>query len=157
MNKPSDKPSFTSHSAFAPFGGRQVPKDPHHSEPSVSYLKTLFGSRFRLISPKVMKLLTIGILQTYRSCNPSFRYLSSANPRRVITKPSQGISNNNYDNINSDLIFYVNDVLGLQQKHKYVSFFAFLSLSKLFFPNVRHILQISCSWLIGTRNFWSSC
>ena len=145
MNKPSDKPSFTSHSAFAPFGGRQVPKDPHHSEPSVSYLKTLFGSRFRLISPKVMKLLTIGILQTYRSCNPSFRYLSSANPRRVITKPSQGISNNNYDNINSDLIFYVNDVLGLQQKHKYVSFFAFLSLSKLFFPNVRHILQISCS------------
>jgi len=72
-----------------------------------------------------MKLLTVGILQTYRSCNPSFRYLSSANPRRVITKPSQGISNNNYDNINSDLIFYVNDVLGLQQKHKYVSLFYF--------------------------------
>jgi dual specificity protein kinase YAK1 len=62
--------------------------------------------------------MTVGLTATYSLCNPSFRYLSSANPRRVLTKPSQGVANYNYDNINADLILYVNDVLGLQQKPK---------------------------------------
>eukprot|EP01087_Luapelamoeba_hula_P010710 TRINITY_DN2843_c0_g1_i1.p1 TRINITY_DN2843_c0_g1~~TRINITY_DN2843_c0_g1_i1.p1 ORF type:complete len:1205 (+),score=187.13 TRINITY_DN2843_c0_g1_i1:310-3924(+) len=67
-----------------------------------------------------LKRLTSTILLTYTCCNPSFRYVSSANPRRVLTKPSQGVSNHNYDNVHSDLILYVNDVLGLQQKTKYL-------------------------------------
>jgi len=45
--------------------------------------------------------------------------MSSLNPRRVLTKPSQGVHNQNYDNSNFDLILYVNDILGLQTKNRY--------------------------------------
>jgi dual specificity protein kinase YAK1 len=59
-----------------------------------------------------LQALTIHIPATYRICNPAFKYESSRNPRRVLTKPSKGSKNNGYDNDDSDYILYVNDILG---------------------------------------------
>jgi dual specificity protein kinase YAK1 len=65
-----------------------------------------------------LRRLTSYINDSYRICNPGFRYMSSLNPRRVLTKPAQGVHNQNYDNANFDLILYVNDILGLQTKNR---------------------------------------
>ncbi|KAI6251123.1 Dual specificity protein kinase [Erysiphe necator] len=62
------------------------------------------------ISP--LQALTSHLPSTYRICNPSFKYESSQNPRRVLTKPSKGVKNDGYDNEDSDYILYVNDILG---------------------------------------------
>ena len=49
-----------------------------------------------------------------------FKYESSKNPRRVLTKPSKGVKNDGYDNEDSDYILYVNDILGNEDSgHKY--------------------------------------
>jgi dual specificity protein kinase YAK1 len=45
-------------------------------------------------------------------CNPQFRYETSDNPRRVLTKPSKPVHNDGADNEDWDYILYVNDVLG---------------------------------------------
>lgn len=56
---------------------------------------------------------------TYRICNPAFKYESTRNPRRVLTKPSKGVKNDGYDNEDSDYILYVNDILGSEESgHK---------------------------------------
>ena len=62
------------------------------------------------ISP--LQALTTHLPSTYRICNPQFKYESSRNPRRVLTKPSKGVKNDGYDNEDSDYILYVNDILG---------------------------------------------
>lgn len=62
------------------------------------------------ISP--LQALTTHLPSTYRICNPSFKYESSRNPRRVLTKPSKGLKNDGFDNEDSDYILYVNDILG---------------------------------------------
>jgi dual specificity protein kinase YAK1 len=65
--------------------------------------------------------LTSHLPATYRICNPGFKYESSRNPRRVLTKPSKGVKNDGYDNEDSDYILYVNDILGSEEAgHKYV-------------------------------------
>jgi hypothetical protein len=53
-------------------------------------------------------------------CNPAFRYESSHNPRRVLTKPSKAAHNDGYDNEDYDYILYVNDILGSEEKDRYV-------------------------------------
>ncbi|KAG5302241.1 protein kinase [Histoplasma ohiense] len=69
------------------------------------------------ISP--LQALTTHLPSTYRICNPSFKYESSRNPRRVLTKPSKGVKNDGYDNDDSDYILYVNDILGSEEaNHK---------------------------------------
>lgn len=66
--------------------------------------------------------MTTHLPSTYRICNPAFKYESSRNPRRVLTKPSKGVKNDGYDNEDSDYILYVNDILGNEDNgHKYVS------------------------------------
>ncbi|KAK9781855.1 putative Kinase-like domain-containing protein [Seiridium cardinale] len=73
------------------------------------------------ISP--LKALTTQLPATYRICNPSFKYESSRNPRRVLTKPSKGSKNDGYDNEDSDYILYVNDILGSEEaghKNRYL-------------------------------------
>ena len=60
------------------------------------------------------------VATTYRLCNDKFTYESSRNPRRCLTKPGKGLKNDGFDNEDSDYILYVNDVLGLDQGHKYV-------------------------------------
>ncbi|KAK9460440.1 kinase-like domain-containing protein [Lipomyces oligophaga] len=59
-----------------------------------------------------LQALTIHLPSTYRISNPTFKYESSRNPRRVLTKPSKGSKNNGFDNEDSDYILYVNDILG---------------------------------------------
>ena len=70
-----------------------------------------------------MQALTTHLPSTYRICNPTFKYESSRNPRRVLTKPSKGVKNDGYDNDDSDYILYVNDILGSEETgHKSVLF-----------------------------------
>ncbi|EAQ88953.1 hypothetical protein CHGG_05572 [Chaetomium globosum CBS 148.51] len=67
-----------------------------------------------------LQALTVQLPATYRICNPGFKYESSRNPRRVLTKPSKGLKNDGYDNEDSDYILYVNDILGSEEAgHKY--------------------------------------
>ncbi|KAH8703453.1 kinase-like domain-containing protein [Talaromyces proteolyticus] len=69
------------------------------------------------ISP--LQALTTHLPATYRICNPGFKYETSRNPRRVLTKPSKGVKNDGYDNEDSDYILYVNDILGSEDgSHK---------------------------------------
>ncbi|KAM4055358.1 kinase [Hirsutella rhossiliensis] len=73
------------------------------------------------ISP--LQALTAHLPATYRICNPSFKYETSRNPRRVLTKPSKGVKNDGYDNEDSDYILYVNDILGSEEaghKNRYL-------------------------------------
>lgn len=66
--------------------------------------------------------MTVHLPATYRICNPHFKYESSRNPRRVLTKPSKGVKNDGFDNEDSDYILYVNDILGSEEAgHKYAS------------------------------------
>ncbi|EIW82734.1 kinase-like protein [Coniophora puteana RWD-64-598 SS2] len=64
-----------------------------------------------------LRQLTTSILETYRICNPAFRYESTHNPRRVLTKPSKPAHNDGYDNEEYDYILYVNDLLGSEDGH----------------------------------------
>ncbi|CCM01143.1 uncharacterized protein FIBRA_03191 [Fibroporia radiculosa] len=67
-----------------------------------------------------IRLLTTNIVETYHICNPQFRYESTHNPRRVLTKPSKPAHNDGYDNEDYDYILYVNDWLGTDDGHKYL-------------------------------------
>ncbi|EGO25259.1 hypothetical protein SERLADRAFT_361038, partial [Serpula lacrymans var. lacrymans S7.9] len=64
-----------------------------------------------------LRQLTTNILDTYHICNPQFRYESTHNPRRVLTKPSKPSHNDGYDNEDYDYILYVNDWLGTEDGH----------------------------------------
>ncbi|SGY13742.1 BQ5605_C010g05961 [Microbotryum silenes-dioicae] len=70
------------------------------------------------VSP--LKALTLHLPQTYHLVNPAFRYETSLNPRRVLTKPSKPAMNDGFDNEDSDYILYVNDVLGPEDKERYL-------------------------------------
>ncbi|KAF8973102.1 kinase-like domain-containing protein [Flammula alnicola] len=76
------------------------------------------GTDGMYLSP--LRQLTTNILDTYRICNPQFRYESTHNPRRVLTKPSKPAHNDGYDNDDYDYILYVNDWLGSDDGHKYL-------------------------------------
>ncbi|KAF5380347.1 hypothetical protein D9615_004562 [Tricholomella constricta] len=76
------------------------------------------GSDGVYLSP--LRQLTTNILETYHICNPQFRYESTHNPRRVLTKPSKPAHNEGYDNDDYDYILYVNDWLGTEEGHKYL-------------------------------------
>ncbi|KAG1225672.1 hypothetical protein G6F35_003290 [Rhizopus arrhizus] len=65
-------------------------------------------------------MLTIELKTTYQTCNHSFKYNETNNPRRVLTKPSKPTKNDGYDNEDFDYILYVNDILGGAEGHKYV-------------------------------------
>ncbi|KAI0055154.1 kinase-like protein [Artomyces pyxidatus] len=67
-----------------------------------------------------LRQLTTNIVDTYHICNPSFKYESTHNPRRVLTKPSKPAHNEGYDNEDYDYILYVNDWLGTEEGHKYL-------------------------------------
>ncbi|RFU35849.1 hypothetical protein B7463_g498, partial [Scytalidium lignicola] len=97
---------------------------------SMSDLKPRVNSQpaFRRANPEggfisPLQALTSHLPSTYRICNPSFKYESSRNPRRVLTKPSKGVKNDGYDNEDSDYILYVNDILGSEEtghKNRYL-------------------------------------
>ena len=55
--------------------------------------------------------LTCELPELYRRCNPAFSYSRHANPRRVLTEPSERCGNGGYDNAHANLVLSVNDVL----------------------------------------------
>ncbi|KAJ7594304.1 kinase-like domain-containing protein [Mycena floridula] len=71
------------------------------------------GSDGVYLSP--LRQLTTNIVETYHICNPQFRYESTHNPRRVLTKPSKPAHNEGFDNEDYDYILYVNDWLGTEE------------------------------------------
>ena len=73
-----------------------------------------------LLVSQPLRQLTTHITDTYRICNPQFKYESAHNPRRVLTKPSKAAHNEGYDNEDYDYILYVNDWLGTEEGHKSV-------------------------------------
>jgi dual specificity protein kinase YAK1 len=83
------------------------------------------------VQSQPLRQLTTNILETYHICNPSFRYESALNPRRVLTKPSKPAHNEGYDNDDYDYILYVNDWLGAEDGHKYVSGFVLCITQRL--------------------------
>ena len=60
---------------------------------------------------QVVERLTRGLVETYKTCNPQFKYRGELNPKRYLTTPSAGVLNDGFDNVNSDLILAVNDDL----------------------------------------------
>jgi len=51
---------------------------------------------------------TVSLLEVYKTCRSDFRYQTSLNPKRCLTKPSE-IEGDGYDNRDADLVIYVND------------------------------------------------
>ena len=72
-------------------------------------------------SVQPLKQLTTNLVETYHICNPQFKYESTHNPRRVLTKPSKPMHNDGFDNDDYDYILYVNDWLGTDDGHKCVN------------------------------------
>lgn len=71
------------------------------------------------ISP--VNALSVYLTESYSMCQPQkFRYSKTSNPKRVLTKPLEPKFNNGYDNVDSDYILYVNDMLGTEEGRKYV-------------------------------------
>ncbi|XP_071713015.1 dual specificity protein kinase YAK1 homolog [Rutidosis leptorrhynchoides] len=65
--------------------------------------------------------LTKDIVDTYRKCNPQFKYCEDLNPKRFLTSPSAGVLNDGFDNANSDLILSVNHaLLNSETQRKYI-------------------------------------
>jgi hypothetical protein len=52
---------------------------------------------------------TVYLKETYSSNNPKLDYTV---PKRVLTKPSKPVRNENHDNENYDYILKVNEILG---------------------------------------------
>ncbi|KAF9210376.1 dual specificity protein kinase yak1 [Podila verticillata] len=70
------------------------------------------------VSP--LRALTELLTSTYSHCNRDFKYEPSYNPRRVLTKPSKPMHNEGYDNEDYDYILYVSDILGSEERQRYL-------------------------------------
>ncbi|KAL2752580.1 hypothetical protein ACRALDRAFT_1036473 [Sodiomyces alcalophilus JCM 7366] len=120
---PRRHPSHT-----APPGKGSVPEFKRCRNPSELRPTVNAQPAFRRANPEggfisPLQALTAHLPATYRICNPNFKYESSRNPRRVLTKPSKGVKNDGYDNEDSDYILYVNDILGSEEaghKNRYL-------------------------------------
>lgn len=67
--------------------------------------------------------LTRDLVKTYQICNPQFKYSGELNLKRYLTSPSVGVLNDGCDNVNSDLILAVNDVLiGSDSRQRFAIF-----------------------------------
>src|SRR4051812_33048019 len=86
----------------------------HHAPSAAFHAPGPPASSAPAATPRIRPMLisTVDIVQLYRRCNPTgFRYQAALNPKRVLTRPSEGVLNGGADNSNSDLILYVNDIL----------------------------------------------
>lgn len=84
-------------SAFAPWGN------------SVSW-KGGSGRR-RSSANRLVERLTKDLVETFRICNPKFKYLEEPDLKRFLTSPADGVLNDGHDNIETNLILNVNHVL----------------------------------------------
>ena len=62
------------------------------------------------IRSHLLKDITLTLPHTLKQCNPNYSYETTRNPKRVLTKPTIGVSNFGHDNQNHDLIIHVNDI-----------------------------------------------
>lgn len=77
----------------------------------IQWETTICCSDVKLLIVQLVARLTKDIVETYRKCNPEFKYSEELNLKRFLTSPSIGVLNDGYDNVNSDLILAVNSVL----------------------------------------------
>lgn len=75
----------------------------------LNYLANTEPIKQRLNNPILM--LTSKILSTYKAANPNYLFIEEMKPRRELTEPNEGISNEGRDNINNDLIVWVGDTI----------------------------------------------
>nr|BAD93822.1 protein kinase-like [Arabidopsis thaliana]BAD93839.1 protein kinase-like [Arabidopsis thaliana] len=61
------------------------------------------------VKKPVVVRLTRDLVETYKICDPQFKYRGELNPKRYLTTPSVGVNNDGFDNVNYDLILAVND------------------------------------------------
>ncbi|CAH8277152.1 unnamed protein product [Arabidopsis lyrata] len=61
------------------------------------------------VKKPVVVRLTRDLVETYKICDPQFKYRGELNPKRYLTTPSVGVHNDGFDNVNFDLILAVND------------------------------------------------
>ena len=59
----------------------------------------------------ILRKSTVGLLAVYKKCTGEFKYQTSLNPRRCLTKPSETEGDSGFDNKDADLVVYVNDEL----------------------------------------------
>jgi hypothetical protein len=64
------------------------------------------------------KRATQFLLSTFISCNSLYDYQPINNPKRFITKLTEGALNDNYDNSDCDYILSVNDIIGSKEGHQ---------------------------------------
>lgn len=96
----------------------------------------IFSGNFTLT--QMVARLTKDIVETYQVCNPSFKYFEALNPKRYLTSPHTGVSNDGHDNEKSDLILSVNLVLvAPYQRCGTVPFFP----STRCFPHVENVFS----------------
>lgn len=84
--------------------------------PAPKYRRALAGTK-RL---SLLNALTVAITTLYSLCLQGFNYQLLRNPRRALTKPSEPKHPGSCDNVNSDYILYVNEVLGSEHLRKYL-------------------------------------
>lgn len=86
-------------------------------------------SNVNFLIVQLVARLTKDIVETYRKCNPEFKYSEELNLKRFLTSPSNGVNNDGYDNVNSDLILAVNSVLlNFETQRRFVCFLNELSI-----------------------------
>jgi len=72
-------------------------------------------------SDKPLHRCTLDLLPLFRKCNPAYSWSGQQQPRRVLTSPSQPSATNPHDNINSNLIMSVGDILWHNTEDTHVS------------------------------------
>ena len=68
----------------------------------------------------ILKRMTIGLPILFQSINSSYMYTTRMNPKRVLTKPTEAVSNDGKDNINDDLLLCVDDILCASNGRRFV-------------------------------------
>ncbi|BAT75233.1 Dual specificity protein [Vigna angularis] len=112
-------PSTDLVSEWRPRGSAFVPCVPKPGEEASAAAAAEKPQPSRVVVRKpLVARLTKEIVQTYKICNPQFKYSEDLNPKRFLTSPSVGVLNDGYDNVNSDLILTVNFVLNHLDKNK---------------------------------------
>jgi hypothetical protein len=56
--------------------------------------------------------MTVLLQDTFSTKNPKFAYVIEKRPKRVLTKPSKPVRNEDHDNENYDYILKVGEILG---------------------------------------------
>ncbi|KAI8061847.1 kinase-like domain-containing protein [Gilbertella persicaria] len=81
--------------------------------------RLLLTRRDKIKKDSLLLAMTIFLKDTYSANNSNFAYDQSKIPKRILTKPSRPVRNENHDNENFDYILKVNEILGEDPNHQY--------------------------------------